>query len=116
MSHLQIIWEDDAMKLLEGRDRFTRNTIREEFRRDPSGGAIEFDPGQRSYLTPVDDGRFSVIWRLDESGTFAIVRAIVPLVNVTLDEARLKRPEALDELRDYIRRAVKTESKGNILV
>ena len=31
MTRLQIFWEDNALKLLEGRDRYTRNAIRRNF-------------------------------------------------------------------------------------
>jgi hypothetical protein len=44
MADLSVIWEDDALKLLEGRDRYTRNAIREQFRRDPQKDAIELTP------------------------------------------------------------------------
>ena len=78
MSDLSVIWEDDALKLLEGRDRYTLNAIREEFRRDPQKDAIEFDPAHNTFLTPVSDSRFSVVWRLNEEGQQAVVRAVVP--------------------------------------
>lgn len=38
-----VIWEDDALKLLEERDRYTRTAIRDEFRQDPRKGAISLD-------------------------------------------------------------------------
>ena len=116
MSDLSVIWEDKALNLLDGRDRYTRNAIREEFRRDPQKDAIEFDPDQRNFLTPVSDHRFSVVWRLDEQEQRAVVRAVVPLTNITLDLHTLRKPEALDQLREYVRRVVMAESKGEIVV
>ncbi|MBI2188662.1 MAG: hypothetical protein HYU37_16305 [Acidobacteria bacterium] len=107
MGDLSVIWEDSALKLLETRDRYTRNAIREEFRRDPQKDAIEIDPAESSFLTPVSDARFSVIWLLH--GQQAVVRAVVPLTNVdklrTLDAARKKA---------YVGRIIAVESKGEI--
>lgn len=116
MPDLNVIWEDSALKLLEERDRYTRNAIREEFRRDPHRGAIEFDAAQRSFLTPVSGGRYSVIWRLDEQGRQAIVRAVVPLTNITLDGSAAPNAAARDRLKAYVQRAVSFESKGEIHV
>lgn len=110
MSDLSVIWEDDALKLLEGRDRYTRNAIREEFRRDPEKNAVKFNPDHSTLLTPVSDNRFSVVWRLNEADRQAVVRAVVPLTNV----GELAKPQALDKLRDYVWRAVQAESKGAI--
>ncbi len=114
MSDLSVIWEDDALRLLEGRDRYTRNAIREEFRRDPQKDAIEFDPAHSTFLTPVSDSRFSVVWRWNEENQQAVVRAVVPLTNITLDVGELAKPGALSKLREYVSRAVKAESKGEI--
>jgi hypothetical protein len=114
MSDLAVIWEDDALKLLEGRDRYTRNAIREEFRRDPQKDAIEFDPDHHSFLTPVSDNRFSVIWRLNQDAKQAVVRAVVALPNISLDAAQLKNPIYLNTLKDYVWRVVEAESKGEI--
>ena len=116
MSDLSVIWEDDALKLLEGRDRYTRNAIREEFRRDPQKDAIEFDPARHSFLTPVSDSRFSVVWRLNEESRQAVVRAVVPLTNISISVLKLKGPEALSKLKEYVQRAVQAESKGEIQV
>lgn len=113
MSDANISWEEPALKLLDRRDRYTRNAIREDFRRDPQHWAIELESD--SFLTPVSDQRFSVIWRRLDGGQRVSVRAVVPLTNVTFDAAALKdRPDALQELRDYVKRVVKSESKGEI--
>lgn len=112
MSDANISWEEPALKLLDRRDRYTRNAIREDFRRDPQHGAIELEPD--SFLTPVSDDRFSVIWRLVDGGQRVSVRAVVPLTNVKFSAAALKEPDALQELRDYVKRVVKSESKGEI--
>lgn len=113
MSHANISWEEPALKLLERRDRYTRNAIREDFSRDPEQGAIEFEPD--SFLTPVSDQRFSVIWRRLDGGQRVSVRAVVPLTNVKFDAAAFKaQPDALEELRAYVKRVVKSESKGEI--
>ena len=112
MPNLKVIWEDDAIRLLEGRDRYTRNAIRDEFRSDPEKGAIEFDPEQHTFLTPVSDNRFSVIWRRDEQAQQAVVRAVVSLPNLNLNAP--VEPSQLAELKEYVQRAVKVESKGAI--
>ena len=109
MADLRVIWEDDALRLLEGRDRYTRNAIREEFRRDPSKGAVEIDTEQHQFLTPVSDNRFTVVWRLDDQTQQAVVSAVVPLTNVTLEQDALSEPGALERLRPYVVRAVTSE-------
>ena len=107
MSSLKVIWEDNALKLLMGRDRYTRQSIQEEFRRDPQRDAIEFDPEQRGFLTPVSNSRYSVVWYLDEQRQQAVVRAVAPLTNVSSQSTGLK---------EYVQRAVQAESKGEIVV
>lgn len=107
MADLSVIWEDSALKLLEARDRYTRNEIREEFRRDPEKDAIEIDPTDGSFLTPVSNNRFSVIWRRD--GGRVLVRAIVPLTNLDW-----LKTVAADTKKDYVGQVVKSESKGEI--
>jgi hypothetical protein len=116
MPNITVSWEDNALDLLDERDRYTRNAIRQEFRRDPKKDAIELDPVEHTFLTPVSDRKFSVVWRLSQDNA-AIVRAVVPLPNVTFDVVTLKeKPEALTKLREYVQRVVKTESKGEILL
>ena len=112
MADLNVIWEDGALDLLDGRDRYTRNAIREEFRLDPQKGVIELDVD--SFLTPVSDKKFSVVWRKNNEGA-AVVRAVVPLGNVSLDAAAFKdKPEAVAKLKEYVRRVVKSESNERI--
>jgi hypothetical protein len=114
MSDLSVIWEDDALKLLERRDRYTRNAIREEFRLDPQKRAIEFDPDHSTYLTPVSDNRFSVVWRFDRETRQAVVRAVVPLPHLPSGAGALEEPGARIAFKEYVERAVKVESKGEI--
>ena len=99
---LKIIWEDDALRLLMDRDRYTRHVIQEEFRQDPQKDAIELDAAEGDYLTQVSNKRFTVVWRLDESRQQAIVRAVVPLTNID--------PQS-DGLKEYVQRAVEREVK-----
>lgn len=113
MTDASISWERPALKLLERRDRYTRNAIMEDFDRDPERGAIELEPD--SFLTPVSDQRFSVLWRRLDEGQRVSVRAVVPLTNVPFDATELRdRPELLEKLRAYVKRVVKSESKGEI--
>jgi hypothetical protein len=113
MTETSISWERPAMKLLDRRDRYTRNAIMEDFDRDPQRDAIELEPD--NFLTPVSDQRFSVLWRRLDGGQRVSVRAVIPLTNVPIDAAQFKqRPELLEELRAYVKRVVKSESKGEI--
>lgn len=115
-SDIKVIWEDGALKLLMGRDRYTRQAIQDEFRRNPLNEAIEFDTDERAFLTPVSDKRFYVVWYFEETGLpsksrpgaepTAVVRAVLPLTNVNGDSAGLK---------EYVKRAVTAESKGEIV-
>ena len=114
MSDLTVVWEEEALKLLEERDRFTRNAIRQEFGRDPKKDAIQFDPDHATYATPVSDRRFSVVWRWKPEDRQVVVRAVVPLTNMPVNESELRKPEDLVKLKDYIWRAVEVESKGEI--
>jgi hypothetical protein len=107
MADRNVIWEDSALKLLETRDRYTRNAIREEFRNHPEQDAIEIDPAEGSFLTPVSNNRFSVIWR--RSGELVVVRAVVPLTN--LDALKTL---AASGKKAYIGDVVARESKGEI--
>jgi hypothetical protein len=108
MGNLRVIWEDSALKLLEARDRYTRNTIREEFRRDPERNAIALDEQEASFLTPVSESRFSVIWHRNNDGQ-AVVRAVVPLTN--LDQLK-KMPSA--KMKAYVSKVIADESQGEI--
>ena len=106
---LKVIWEDEALKLLEARDRYTRNAIREGFSENPEKAAILFDRAQGGFLTPVSHARYSVVWYLDVDRQQAVVRAVVPLTNLTaVDDT--------DELKKYVQRAVQAESNGEIVV
>jgi hypothetical protein len=107
MSDLSVTWEADALDLLDSRDRYTRQAIREQF--NPNVPAIQFDPDDAdSFLTLVSDNRFSVVWRKD--GDKAIVRAVVPLPSVAADAG------PSEQLKAYVQRAVKAESNGKILI
>jgi hypothetical protein len=110
---LKVIWEDDALKLLMGRDRYSRQVIQDEFRRDPRQDAIEFDPEQRGFLTRVSNGRFNVVWYLDEPRQQAVVRAVVPLTNVDTSASGV---EEIKALKEYVQRAVLEESKGDVVL
>jgi hypothetical protein len=112
---LDILWDNNALDLLDGRDRYTRDAIREEFGLNPHKGAITLDPVKKSYLTPVSDRKFSVVWRVNQEGA-AVVRAVVPLGNVNLDADAFTEPEAVARLREYVERVVRKESKNKIVL
>ncbi len=111
MSDANISWEGPALKLLDRRDRFTRHAILEDFNRDYRHGAIKLESD--SYLTPVSDQRFSVIWKEYDSGQRVSVRAVVPLTNVDFGATEIT-DEARKALSAYVKRVVKSESKGEI--
>lgn len=109
-SGIKVIWEDLALKLLNDRDRYTRQAIQDEFRQDPRREAIEFDKEQGAFLTPVVNQRFYVVWYQADTQSksrsaepVVVVRAVLPLTNVNPNSPGLK---------DYVERAVKAESKG----
>src|SRR4051812_38214446 len=107
MPDMSVTWEANALDLLESRDRYTRQAIRDQFNPN-AADAIRFDPDDAdNLLTFVFDNRFSVVWRKD--GDKAIVRAVVPLPNVELTTDQ-------GELKKYVQRAVKAESNGKILI
>jgi hypothetical protein len=103
VSDLRILWENDALTLLEARDRYTRSAIRDEFSSDPRNGAIEVDPARHCYVTPVSNSRFSVVWRLEPTAGLAIVEAVVPLANV--------HSMSVADLQKSVTRARAAESK-----
>jgi len=102
VTDLKIIWEDDALKLLMDRDRYTRNAIQEDFRADPQRNAVLVDAATREFVTRVSDERFAVVWRLDSTGSLAIVRALFPVASFD---------PAAPGLKEFIDRAVAQETK-----
>ena len=104
---MKIVWEDSALKLLETRDRYTRNAIREEFGRDPEKEKIGIGDGNSSFLTPVSNNRFSVIWRFANEP--AVVLAVLPLTNL---EQLKTLPE--DNRKEFLEKVVKSEAKEDI--
>ena len=102
MPIFNILWESNAIKLLDSRDRYTRSSILEDFSNAPDRDAIQFDSDQNGFLTPVSNRRYSVIWHLKDG--YAIVRAVVPMIN----------PSNQDEhdLKARVERAIEREAKG----
>jgi hypothetical protein len=103
MSGARIIWEDQALQLLDKRDRYARTVVQEEFRDEPQRNAVELDPGEHTFITPVFEQRFGVVWRLEN--LYTVVQAVVPLtIDPTADDFRT--PEGRQRLKDYVQRAV----------
>lgn len=100
MADLKIIWEDDALRLLMDRDRYTRNAIQEEFRKDPETNKVPLDNQGREYLTRVSEQRFAVVWQFDPQLRVANVRAVVPISRLPTEN-----------LKEYIDRLVAAEIK-----
>lgn len=103
VTDLKIIWEDSALKLLNDRDRYTRNAVQEEFRTDPEKNKVTVDAATGEYCTLVSDERFAVVWWLDPGKRVATVRAVVR--NPGFD------PTDTD-LKAHVDAAVALESKG----
>jgi hypothetical protein len=103
-----VLWEDTALNLLLARDRYTSQSIRDEFRSNPHRKAEPFDPKQNGFVTPVANNRFSVVWYEAKLGdeTIAVVRAVVPV----LDMKKSTAPKA------YVGKVVEHESKGEIIL
>jgi hypothetical protein len=106
---VDVTWEPFADRLLQQRDRFTEKAIRGEFEaaaQQPESLArpsIEFDETRKGYLTPVADGRYSVVWYLEHGE--AVVRAVVPTTRFS---------RAMDDLKARVRRIVQQESNGAV--
>jgi hypothetical protein len=103
MARLNVIYDDVAVRLLDQRDRFTSRAIKKEFERDPQKNAVSIDPAEAVFLTPVLEGRFTVIWRLDDPGAVSVVQAVLPLTSLD--------PHA-PGFKEYLKRAVQAEMKG----
>ena len=106
MPDLSVIWEDNALKMLERLDRYTRSSIREEFRAAPMLHAREFDSERRQYFRPVAGGRFAVVWRRAAADQ-AIVSAVVPITNY--DPAAPDDEATRERLKSYVTRVVAAE-------
>lgn len=114
---LAIRWEDAALDMLENTDRYTRSAVRRdirsaikgEFNGQAGGKFILFDPVRNGYATPVDDNRRTVVWYHRPDQQTADIAAVVP-------GARNLNRLSGEELHDYIRQAVKSESRGKILL
>lgn len=81
MSEKQVTfrWLPNARKLLGKRDSRLRETIHDEFERNPKNeGAIEFGGDGNRWVTPVVDNRYSVIWEFDPKAQVVNVQAVVP--------------------------------------
>jgi len=104
---LKVVWEDDALQLLLDRDRYARQEIRDEFRRNPEEGARQFDPD--AFVTPVSNRRFLVVWYRDLARNQAVVKAVVPVTSFSADTDAAA-------LKEYVQRTVLAQSKGAIVV
>lgn len=98
-------WQSWAEKLLDKRDRYTRNAIRTEFERSPRERATALDAALGWYATPVASNRFTVVWRLNESEGKAEVAAVFPTQFVG---------ESPEQLKRQVMEAVEQESGGKV--
>ena len=108
MSISGVSWDKPADDLLNQRDRFTRQAIREEFSQNPMANAIQFDSSADGFVTPVADNRYSVIWYRDPASQQATVHAVVPT-------CRFGGLVASD-LKAWLAQILQTESKGKIFL
>lgn len=100
-------WLDSADRLLRRRDHYTQKAIRAEFDTDPLKDAIEFDPQNHLFVTPVSDKRFVVVWELDRQDNTigAAVKAVVPTQLMSDD---------LGAIRKQVNELVMLETKGEL--
>ena len=98
----RVLWESDAIKLLDARDRFTRSSILDDFANAPERDAVAFDRAGKCFLTPVSNRRYTVVWR--EADGDRIVRAVVPVINAASGDE--------NELKARVERAIERESRG----
>jgi hypothetical protein len=102
MSEFKILWESNAIKLLDLRDRYTRSSILEDFSNDPERNAIQFDSDEKGFVTPVSNQRYGVVWHLKEGNV--IVKAVVPMINASNQDER--------DLKARVERAIEREARG----
>ena len=105
---MRVRWAPSADRLLQQRDRFTQQAIKREFEAALETDAIappciQFDRVLNGFLTPVADGRYSVVW-YEEEGE-AVVHAVVPTTRFS--------PEMAD-LKERVRNVVQRESDGAV--
>jgi hypothetical protein len=104
---LLVDWSPEAKDLLQKRDRYTREVIEAEFKKNPQNEAIEFDKTEHYYVTPVANRRYTVIWKMDHrpGNRVAMVRAVVP---TQFDGTNMER------IRNEVASVVRAESNGAI--
>ena len=104
MNDVDIYWANSAIKLLDTRDRYTRSSILEVFGRNPRIEALQYDTD--AFITPVSNRRYSVVWRLDKDRNCALVRAVIPWINL--------ESEPPDTRKDRVERAIARETKSAV--
>jgi hypothetical protein len=115
--NLKVLWENNALLMLEKRDRYTRSDVLTEFIKTISSGfneaatqkSVLFDPVRKGYVTPVLDGRFAVVWYDCPEINSAIVSAFFPASG---SFSNVKQAD----LKDWVQRAAKRESDGRVLL
>jgi hypothetical protein len=105
---VKVRWAASAERLLQQRDRFTQQAIKQEFeqavRVEPvAPPCIPFDHLFNGFLTPVADDRYTVVW-YEEHGE-AVVHAVVPTTRFSADMA---------DLKERVRSVVQRESHGAV--
>jgi hypothetical protein len=103
-----VTWDGSALDLLEQRDRFTRQAIRDEFTQDPTTKAVQFDSAEGGFVTPVADDRYSVVWYRDAANQTAVVRAVVPWTRFGGLSG--------EDLKIQLAKVVQQESKGKVVI
>jgi hypothetical protein len=108
IGRVRVRWAPSAERLLQQRDRFTQQAIRQEFedavRVEPVAyPCIPFDHVFNGFLTPVADDRYTVVW-YEETGE-AVVHAVVPTTRFSPD---------MTDLKERVRNIVQRESHGTV--
>ena len=101
----KVQWDEEAENLLRRRGNYMLEKIHEEFERDPQKEALEFDPDNNCFVTPVANRRYSVVWRMFREQKLAKVSAVVP--------TRFVR-ENIETLKNRVKSIVLQESGGRV--
>ncbi len=105
MPKRDIHWTDNANMLMNRRDHYARDAIKVDFAENVERDPVPVDEGQRLFVTPVANHRYSVVWR-KEPDRF-VVEAVVP--------AQFS-PAKSGKLLKQVQQAVEQESNGYIIL
>lgn len=106
MAEFKFEWHKEADDLLRRRGSYTLEQIHSEFEDSPLKNAVELDPLNNFYVTPVASGRYSVVWQLIQDKNIAQVSAVVP--------TRFSGEANSQDLKESVKSVVSQEFGGRI--